>query len=73
MKLDYRHIMLLCAVVVGVLTSGGVRAEESAIKQPITIGLDANYAPLQSVGRATRPTCGQRWLQMCLTALPTWR
>ena len=30
MKLDYRHIMLLCAVVVGVLTSGGVRAEEPA-------------------------------------------
>ena len=51
MKLDYRHIMLLCAVVVGVLTSGGIRAEEPAIKQPITIGLDANYAPLQSVGR----------------------
>ena len=43
--------MLLCAVVVGVLTSGEIRAEEPAIKQPITIGLDANYAPLQSVGR----------------------
>ena len=51
MKLDYRHIVLLMAVVVGLLTSGGVRAEELAIKQPITIGLDANYAPLQSVGR----------------------
>lgn len=43
--------MLLVAVVVGVLTSSGVRADEPAIKQPITIGLDANYAPLQSVGR----------------------
>ena len=51
MKLDFRHIVLIVAVVVGVLTSGGVRAEELAIKQPITIGLDANYAPLQSVGR----------------------
>ena len=37
MKLDFRHIVLIVAVVVGVLTSGGVRAEELAIKQPITI------------------------------------
>ena len=50
MKLDYRRLILL-----GVLTTVGVRAQEDIQKRQITIGLDVNYAPLQSVDKNGLP------------------
>ena len=55
MKLDYRRLVLLVAVCAGMLTTIGVRAQSNLQIQQITIGLDANYAPLQSVDKNGLP------------------
>ena len=55
MKLDYRRLVLLVAVCTGMLTTIGVRAQSNLQIQQITIGLDANYAPLQSVDKNGLP------------------
>ena len=55
MKLDYRRLVLLVAVCAGMLTTIGVRAQTNLQIQQITIGLDANYAPLQSVDKNGLP------------------
>lgn len=55
MKLGNRQKMLLLAVCFTLLTSIDVRAQKFTPRQPITIGLDANYAPLQSVGKDGMP------------------
>ena len=55
MKLDYRRLILLVAICIGVLTTVGVRAQEDIQKRQITIGLDVNYAPLQSVDKNGLP------------------
>lgn len=51
MKLDRYCLMLLLAVSISLLTTIGVRAQKYMPKQPLTIGLDVNYAPLQSVDK----------------------
>lgn len=47
--------MLLMAACLGVLTTIGVRAQTALPTRPITIGLDVNYAPLQSVDKNGLP------------------
>ena len=51
MKLDNRRWMLLVAVLLSFLTTVGVSAQKSVPNPTITIGLDANYAPLQYVDK----------------------
>lgn len=51
MKLDNRRWMLLVAVLLSFLTTIGVSAQKSVPNPTITIGLDANYAPLQYVDK----------------------
>ena len=55
MKLNSRRWMLLVALCIGMLTTVGVRAQVGMQKRQITIGLDANYAPLQSVDKNGLP------------------
>ena len=55
MKLDYHRLILLVAICIGVLTTVGVRAQADMQKRQITIGLDVNYAPLQSVDKNGLP------------------
>ena len=55
MKLDFRNLKLLLVVSIAVLTSIGARGQNNTSKQTITIGLDVNYAPLQSVDKNGLP------------------
>ena len=55
MKLDCRNLKLLLVVSIAVLTSIGARGQNNTSKQTITIGLDVNYAPLQSVDKNGLP------------------
>lgn len=45
MKLNCRRWVLLMAVCLGGLTTVGVSAQTNIQENPITIGLDVNYAP----------------------------
>ena len=55
MKLDFRNLKLLLVVSIWLLTSIGARGQNNTSKQTITIGLDVNYAPLQSVDKNGLP------------------
>ena len=55
MKLSYRRWMLIMAMCLGMLTTVGVRAQADMQTKSITIGLDVNYAPLQSVDKNGLP------------------
>ena len=55
MKLNCRRWVLLLAVCLGGLTTVGVSAQNNIQENPITIGLDVNYAPLQSVDKNGLP------------------
>ena len=55
MKLDFRNLKLLLVISIAVLTSIGARGQNNTSKQTITIGLDVNYAPLQSVDKNGLP------------------
>ena len=55
MKLNYWNLKLLMMVAMCLLTSIEVGGQNYSFKQPITIGLDANYAPLQSVDKNGLP------------------
>lgn len=55
MKLNCRRWVLLLAVCLGGLTTVGVSAQTNIQENPITIGLDVNYAPLQSVDKNGLP------------------
>lgn len=55
MKLNCRRWVLLMAVCLGGLTTVGVSAQTNIQENPITIGLDVNYAPLQSVDKNGLP------------------
>ena len=55
MKLNCRRWVLLLAVCLGELTTVGVSAQNNIQENPITIGLDVNYAPLQSVDKNGLP------------------
>ena len=55
MKLYRRDLKMLLGIVIGMLISVGAGAQNPSFKQPITIGLDANYAPLQSVDKNGLP------------------
>lgn len=55
MKLNRRRWVLLLAVCLGGLTTVGVRAQADMQTKSITIGLDVNYAPLQSVDKNGLP------------------
>lgn len=55
MKLSCRRWMLIMAMCLGMLTTVGVRAQADMQTKSITIGLDVNYAPLQSVDKNGLP------------------
>lgn len=55
MKLDCCRLMQIMAISICLLTSIGVRADKYTSKKTITIGLDINYAPLQSVDKNGLP------------------
>lgn len=55
MRLDCRSLMLLIIVSICLLMTTGVRGQKYIQKQPLTIGLDVNYAPLQSVDKNGLP------------------
>ena len=55
MKLNCRRWVLLMAVCLGGLTTVGASAQTNIQENPITIGLDVNYAPLQSVDKNGLP------------------
>ena len=55
MKLNCKNLKLLLVITIGLLTSIEVGGQNNTFKQPITIGLDANYAPLQSVDKNGLP------------------
>lgn len=54
-KLTTHRLILLLAISVSTLVAHAAKDLKYTFKQPITIGLDANYAPLQSVGRDGKP------------------
>jgi len=55
MKLDCRRWVLFLVVCLGLVTTVRVGAQTNLPMQPITIGLDVNYAPLQSVDKNGLP------------------
>lgn len=55
MRPDCRSLMLLIIVSICLLMTTGVRGQKYIQKQPLTIGLDVNYAPLQSVDKNGLP------------------
>ena len=55
MKLSCRRWMLIMAMCLGMLTTVGIRAQADKQTKSITIGLDVNYAPLQSVDKNGLP------------------
>ena len=55
MKLSCRRWMLIMAMCLGMLTTVGIRAQADMQTKSITIGLDVNYAPLQSVDKNGLP------------------
>jgi len=55
MKLNCRRWVVFLVVCLGLMTSVRVWAQTNLPMQPITIGLDVNYAPLQSVDKNGLP------------------